>query len=162
SKSTDDGATWAKPVEITRDVKKPEWTWYATGPGVGIQTKSGRLVIPCDNKTDKGALWQSHVITREDRGPTWKLGGRAGPRGNESQVMERADGSLLWNMRSYKANNRRMVATSTDGGLTWSKPEEDPVLVEPVCQASILRAGRSVLFSNPASTKREKLTVRLS
>src|SRR5207248_5957506 len=36
TKSTDDGASWSKPVEITRAVKKPEWTWYATGPGVGV------------------------------------------------------------------------------------------------------------------------------
>jgi sialidase-1 len=49
SRSDDDGATWSKPVEITRQVKKPNWTWYATGPGVGIQLKSGRLVVPCDN-----------------------------------------------------------------------------------------------------------------
>ena len=26
TKSDDDGATWARPVEITRDVKKPNWT----------------------------------------------------------------------------------------------------------------------------------------
>src|SRR5262245_44708945 len=50
SSSSDDGQTWAKPVEITRDVKRPDWTWYATGPGIGIQTSAGRLVIPCDNK----------------------------------------------------------------------------------------------------------------
>src|SRR5262249_34440674 len=31
--SADDGTTWSKPVEITADVKKPAWTWYATGPG---------------------------------------------------------------------------------------------------------------------------------
>src|SRR5579885_941079 len=42
TRSDDDGATWARPVEITRAVKRPDWTWYATGPGVGIQTKSGR------------------------------------------------------------------------------------------------------------------------
>src|SRR5262249_1158815 len=38
------------------------------------------------------------------------------------------------------------------------------VLVEPVCQASLLcydGKGR-VLFANPASTQREKMTVRLS
>ena len=37
TKSTDDGLTWNKPIEITRQVKKPEWRWYATGPGHGIQ-----------------------------------------------------------------------------------------------------------------------------
>src|SRR4051812_14228893 len=36
TKSTDDGVSWSRPVEITKDVKKADWTWYATGPGVGI------------------------------------------------------------------------------------------------------------------------------
>ena len=52
SSSKDHGSTWTKPVEITSTTKDPSWTWYATGPGVGIQVKSGphagRLVIPCD------------------------------------------------------------------------------------------------------------------
>src|SRR5262249_16932667 len=42
TKSDDEGATWARPVEITPAVKKPDWTWYATGPGVGTQLKNGR------------------------------------------------------------------------------------------------------------------------
>src|SRR5205823_1379539 len=25
-------------------VKKPDWTWYATGPGNGIQLRSGRVI----------------------------------------------------------------------------------------------------------------------
>jgi hypothetical protein len=29
--SSDDGATWAEPVEIAASAKRPEWTWYATG-----------------------------------------------------------------------------------------------------------------------------------
>ena len=49
ARSDDDGATWSKPTDITKDVKKSNWTWYATGPGVGIQLKSGRLVVPCDH-----------------------------------------------------------------------------------------------------------------
>ena len=35
--ATDDGLTWSRPREITTAVKRPEWRWYATGPGVGIQ-----------------------------------------------------------------------------------------------------------------------------
>lgn len=169
TKSADDGASWAKPVEITKSVKPTNWTWYATGPGIGIQLKSGRLVVPCDNKVAGTAARQSHVIYSDDHGATWKLGGMVGPNCNESQVVELADGALLLNMRSYLANNRRMISTSRDGGLTWSSPVEDAALIEPVCQASILRfdledaAKRPLLlFSNPASTKREKMTVRLS
>lgn len=165
SKSTDDGVTWTKPVEITKDVKKPDWTWYATGPGIGIQTKSGRLVIPCDSKSDKGKVRESHVIYSDDRGATWKLGGVVGPGCNESQVAELDDGTLLLNMRSYMGNNRRLIATSKDGGLTFTKPVEDQALIEPVCQASLISVPgekNRLLFSNPASLKREKMTVRLS
>ena len=165
SKSDDDGATWSKPMEITKDVKRPDWTWYATGPGVGIQLKSGRLVIPCDNEVAVTHARQSHVIYSDDHGTSWKLGGVIGPDCNESQVIERADGSLLINMRSYRSNNLRSISTSADGGLTWTKPTEDTALIEPVCQASILRVPgekSSVLFSNPASKKRENMTVRMS
>jgi sialidase-1 len=80
-------------------------------------------------------------------------------------VVELRDGRLLLNIRSYRGNHRRLAAFSRDGGETFSAPVEDPELVEPVCQASILRyPGRrgGILFSNPASTKRERMTVRLS
>jgi sialidase-1 len=168
AKSTDDGATWSRPVEITRDVKRPDWTWYATGPGVGIQLRSGRLVVPCDNKVAVSKARQSHVIYSDDHGTTWKLGGVLGPNCNESQVAELSDGRLTINMRSYQANHRRLVATSKDRGMTWTEPREDATLIEPVCQASLLRHRPSagdknyLVFSNPASTKREKLTLRAS
>jgi len=169
AQSRDDGLTWTKPTEITRDVKRSDWTWYATGPGVGIQTKTGRLIVPCDNKVSGTKARQSHIIFSDDHGSTWKLGGVVGPQCNESQVIELLDGRLLLNMRSYEANHRRLVATSSDGGLTFTRPAEDPDLIEPVCQASILRYSglepgerNVVLFSNPASLKRERLTVRAS
>jgi sialidase-1 len=165
TKSDDDGATWTKPTEITTDVKKPGWTWYATGPGVGIQLKSGRLLIPCDSKSDQGKVRESHVIYSDNGGATWKLGGVVGPMCNESQAVELADGTVMLNMRSYMGNNHRLVAFSKDGGETFTKPVEDKELIEPVCQGSILRLrgeGGGILFSNPASLKREKLTVRLS
>jgi sialidase-1 len=48
--STDDGLTWAEPSDITTVAKNKAWSWYATGPGAGIQLQhgahKGRLVIP--------------------------------------------------------------------------------------------------------------------
>ena len=69
-------------------------------------------------------------------------------------------------MRSQHGKNRRATATSTDHGATWSEIVFEDALVEPTCQASLIRVeekGKSLLvFANPASTKRERMTVRLS
>ena len=171
-KSTDDGVSWSKPVEITETTKAPNWTWYATGPGVGIQLRSGRLLIPCDNAlagSKGGEAFYSHVIYSDDHGATWKLGGMLDQYTNECQVIERIDGSLLLNMRSYHGKNCRAIATSDDEGMTWSEVTLDETLPEPICQASLLRYTQAgvqdrnrVLFSNPPGKKREKMTVRLS
>ncbi len=172
--SRDHGATWTKPVEITSATKLPEWTWYATGPGVGIQIKDGphrgRLVIPCDHNyddlTEKKHLSGSHAIYSDDHGATWKLGAPIRPRVNECQVAELFDGhgTLLMNMRSNFGRNVRSHALSNDGGVTWTSPADAPSLIEPVCQASLIRhePNRVLLFSNPAAKTRVQLTVRAS
>ena len=171
-KSTDDGATWSEPVNITATTKQTDWTWYATGPGVGIQLKSGRLVIPCDHGVAVTKDYHSHIIYSDDHGKSWQLGGTVPDKTtSESQVVERSDGSLLINIRNYPAQTGcRTVATSSDGGLTWSETSLDRTLIGPGCQASILRytdesmsVTGCLIFSNPADKKeRIRMTVRLS
>jgi sialidase-1 len=161
--SRDDGRHWTKPVEITRHAKDPNWTWYATGPGIGIQLRSGRMVIPCDHNVAGTRARHSHIIYSDDSGRTWRLGGVLGEHTNECQVVELPNGDLLMNMRSYHGINRRAIARSRDGGLTWSEVTFEEALIEPVCQAAFVKfAGRRLLFSNPASTRRERMTVRMS
>jgi sialidase-1 len=114
----------------------------------------------------------SHIIYSDDHGATWKLGGTITPKVNECQVVEVADGNgtLLMNMRAYFQRNCRTHAISYDGGITWTAPYDVPALVEPVCQASIIRytwPGKKkkscILFLNPASTgKRHNMTIRAS
>ena len=159
--SRDEGLTWSEPRDITAQVKRPDWNWYATGPCNGIQLRTGRLLIPCDHIASGGAMG-SHVIYSDDRGRTWQIGGTVGPQCNESTVAELAAGELLLNMRSYRGDHRRLVSRSRDSGLTWTPPAPDDALVEPVCQASLLRVGRTLLFSNPAAETRRNLTVKSS
>jgi sialidase-1 len=174
--SKDDGITWAPPKEITADVKRAEWTWYATGPGAGIQIErgshKGRLVIPCDHIEAETNHYYSHVITSDDHGQTWELGGRTPQHQvNECEVVELTGERLMLNMRNYDRSQRaRKVSISSDGGLTWGDITPDPALIEPLCQASIRRYSWPdegtqdlVLFSNPAhETERMNVTVRLS
>lgn len=169
--SRDHGATWTAPREITTTVKQADWTWYATGPGNGIQLRggphAGRLIVPCDHIERDTRHYYSHVIASDDGGETWWMLGRTPTHQvNECAVAELADGSLLLNMRNYDRSQRsRALSRSADGGETWSEVIRDAGLPEPICQASMIALddGRTLVFSNPASaTSRTRMTVRRS
>ena len=180
--SDDDGLIWSEPVDLTESCKNPDWGWYATGPGVGIQLKSekykNRLVIPANHSytanepeepvMEGGYGYGSHVLLSDDGGATWRMSAAITPGCNESQVVELGDGRLMMNMRSYNRLNCRAVSISKDGGETWSEIEHAIQLAEPVCQASIIEYGqykgkRIFLFSNPAALdERTALTVKTS
>ncbi|MFA6449662.1 MAG: sialidase family protein [bacterium] len=167
TRSEDDGATWSAPADITKDVTPAGWDWYAMGPGHAIQLRSGRLLVPCDHK-EKNVQY-SHVIFSDDGGKTWKPGGSLPKQTDEATAVELEDGSVMINMRNYYMRGMRAVAVSKDAGLTWSKIIFARDLIEPVCEGSILRytAAKTnrvnrLLFSNPASRVREKMTVKIS
>ncbi len=176
TRSDDDGQTWSPATEITSEVKQENWTWYATGPGSGIQLQhgpqKGRLVIPCDHIEAETNHYYSHVIYSDDHGNTWRLGGRTPDHQvNECEVVELADGRLMLNMRNYDRDKKyRQVAFSEDGGMTWKDQAFDTELIEPICQASITRhrwpsgdVPGAIAFSNPASKdQRVNMTVRAS
>lgn len=171
--SDDDGLTWTSPREITADVKRPAWSWYATGPGAAIQLargeRAGRIVVPCNHREQD--IDRSHVITSDDEGATWRLGGITAEGTNESRAVELADGGVMLNSRNHRsASKQRAVSISADSGDSFdpARFRRDPVLIEPHCQAALVRhswpaAGQPglLLFSNPASeTSREGLTLR--
>jgi sialidase-1 len=188
TQSKDDGVTWSKPVEITQQVKDPAWHYVFTGPGHGIQLKSGRLLIPAVGDTTPGPVtWRplpnwgkvqfSYCFYSDDHGASWKLGDALDSNtSDECEVVETADGRVYMNMRSrptYTSPQRkhmRAYAWSKDGGVSWSKVKYDARLPEPSCQGSVIgftdqdRFGKDrVLLANPASaTTRMKLTVRVS
>jgi sialidase-1 len=179
--SDDNGLTWSKPTDITADVKKPDWTWYATGPGIGIQMKhgphAGRLVIPCDHSAYDGkhVRGNSHVIYSDDHGKTWKLGGEPKQQQyNESQIVELDSGKLMLNMRIHGGSAKdlphgRGIAISEDGGETFVSDYVDANLPDPRCQGSILRYSwpdedkSQIVFANVANeSERKNLAVRVS
>jgi len=174
--SIDDGRTWSRPQEITAQAKKSDWTWYATGPGSGIQIQhgphQGRLVVPCDHVEADSRHCYSHIVYSDDHGQSWKLGGSSPvDQVNECEVVELTGARLMLNMRNYdRSQPSRQVCLSEDGGLTWKDQRFDGVLIEPLCQAAIERyrwPDRDdpgvLLFSNPANNRERKgMTLRAS
>lgn len=175
TKSTDEGLSWTAPEEITASVKKANWTWYATGPGHGIQLKKDgkkeRMIIACDHIEADTRHYYSHIIFSDDGGETWHLGGSTPQHQvNECTVAELSDGRLMLNMRNYdRSKKSRRISLSEDYGESWCDIYPDEALVEPICQASMERYSfadegqNRLLFLNPASAeKRENMTLRIS
>lgn len=182
--STDQGRRWAAPKDLSSSLKLPSWTWYATGPCCGVQLSSGRMVVPANHAElvheprhpylveRKQSRMVAHAIVSDDHGASWRLGGSAAPHTNECTVAALADGTVMLNARDWTGRFERSVQSSSDGGATWGPRRHDASLIEPKpqgCQGSMLavpragaKGGEVLFFCNPASDKREMLTVRRS
>ena len=162
-KSTDGGKTWSTPVSITPSVKNPASSTLFQGPGCGITMSDGTLVVPIQ-EWDKDKIPSAGIIYSKDHGETWTVSNMAVDHVCEDQVVEVSPGVLMLNMRNYGSDNRtRKVYVSSDLGKTWTPHASNDVLIEPVCQASVLKAGNTLLFANPASTKtRNMFTIKAS
>lgn len=184
-KSEDDGRTWSDPINITRQVKNPEWSFLLQGPGKGITMSDGTLVFPAQyqdppNPKDKRAhrLPHSTLIYSRDHGKTWQTGTGAWDDTTEAQLVELNDGQLMINCRNNRSS-KRAVMTTTDMGTTWQKHATHVRdLIEPgSCMASLLNVRRELswrnfntdsskdvlLFSNPDSLRgRNHMTIKAS
>lgn len=165
-KSSDNGLTWGKPVDITPQITKPEWhkDFKFITSGRGIQTKSGKL-LHCMVNLNSGL----HVFGSNDHGNSWYFIDTAIQPGDESKIVELTDGSWMINSR-VNGSGIRFVHISKDEGKTWES-KADSSLIDPGCNASIIRYTSKndgfdknrLLFSNAKTIKnRENMTVRIS
>jgi sialidase-1 len=164
--SDDDGLTWSEKRNITRQVKRPTFaTSIAGGPGNGIQLKfgpnRGRIIMPFNQgPVDR---WKTYAAYSDDLGETWAYGEVAFEQdpgyGNEVQMVELSNGTVMLNARVQGGKKLRKIGYSTDGGGNWTGLVNNPDLPDPVCMASIIRvnsiAGEPspIVFCNPASEK---------
>ena len=170
AKSTDDGKTWSAPINITDQVKKPEWHFLLQGPGRGITMQDGTLVFPIQY-IGKDRIPNAGIMYSKDRGETWHIHNHARTNTTESQVVEVEPGVLMLNMRDNRGGSRA-VYTTTDLGRTWKEHVSSrTALQEPVCMASLISVkakdnvtGKDLLiFSNPNSTsRRNHTTIKIS
>ena len=172
-KSNDEGQTWSEPVNISKTAMDSSWPFVGTGPGHGIQLKSGRLLIPCwaDSTPRCGEIQTSFCFYSDDHGAGWKLGEPLTRNASdECDVVELVDGRIYLNARSRQGKKQRAYAFSDDGGRSWSEVKYAPGQPEPSCDGAVIRLSdrdhfqkNRVLVSCPANPNaRDHLTIRLS
>lgn len=169
--SDDDGKTWSKNINITREIKQPQWTTILAGPGCGICTSKGVIVFPAQIWDFKACpVSMSTICYSTDNGKTWHYGNGVPHRTSECQVVELQDGSIMLTCRNETFQGKRVVYITNDLGKTW-QPHSTNIntLNDPACQASILavnskKYGRVLLFSHPNSKPklRNHMTVHAS
>lgn len=189
--STDNGASWSEPVNITLQVHRPkqpqinpqynfseDWRSYANTPGHAMQfgdrKYKGRIYVAAnhsqgDPKPDFTDYF-AHGFYTDDHGKTFHLSETVQvPGSNESTAASLSNGRLMMNSRNQKGDIKaRIVSISSDGGANWDTSYFDKNLPDPVNEGSILtigtKKGKALLaFSNAADTqKRDNLTLRIS
>jgi sialidase-1 len=174
--SADDGRTFSPPREITADVKRPAWRWYATGPGHAVALTqgphAGRLVVPANHSAappagsadtgQEARYYSAHAIYSDDGGRHWRLGFvdetyHGVVNANESSAAQLPDGRLYFSARDQHGTGvgNRLGSYSSDGGRTLDGPyAAQPTLNDaPAVQGSVLQlagSGAPLLFSGPS------------
>lgn len=169
-RSSDDGLTWSKPLNMTRTLKMAEWWLFAPAPQSGINLPDGTLVMPTQGRDENGVPF-ANIMHSKDHGKTWIVSAPAYSGGNECQAVQLGDGSIMLNMRNDHERFRAVFVTK-DLGKTWLAHETNrKALIEPNCNGSLLRVDyldsgvqkHALLFSNPHTQKgRTHQTIQVS
>lgn len=189
--STDNGATWSEPVNITTQVHKPQqpkinaaynfsedWRSFANTPGHAIQLMhgkyKGRIFVAANhsagNPQPHFADYVANGYYTDDHGKTFHISNDVPVAGsNENMATELSGYKLMLNMRNQRGNiKERIIALSNDGGETWDTTYFDKHLPDAVCQGSIITIGEEngkaviAVCNNADSLRRDKLTLRIS
>ena len=161
TRSLDDGRTWSKPENMTREWKDPRWILYAPSPQQGISLRDGTLVMPTQGR-DEADRHFSNLLISQDHGKSWTVSPAASFGNTECQAVQLADDSLILNCRTESPTKFRTIAVTRDLGRTWTPHATNRIgIIEPNCNGSLYRfdyreGGKSksvLLFANPYSQK---------
>lgn len=165
SRSTDNGMSWLPPVDISNQLYNAPGApldsvagAFATSGGA-LSMSSGRIMfvlVVRKQGQPRNAPFECRAVFSDDNGKTWNVA-PVFPRtnsGDESKVVQLADGSLIMSIRN-RYSGHRLFSRSFDGGITWSQAGEVEDLLDPACNGDIIRYSRDghelLLHSLPCS-----------
>lgn len=176
--SDDDGLSWSDPIDVSAFTMPEFHNALAFGPGHGIITKDGTLIVPIwmVPKYHEAPI-RSHdpsVISTfysKDNGETWAVGDILDTTSrilspNETAAAQTSDGKIYLNIR-FKGYCRAK-AYSESGYSEWTEYTPDYRLPDPQCFGSVAayndgKHPYTLIFANCATKSgRNHVTVRAS
>ena len=165
-RSTDNGATWSEPQDITAmqwgpEAKNPECltahaSFFGSGHGITLSKgpHAGRIMIVTAIHHSKESRFDNFAVYSDDNGLTWNISQRAFSGGDEAKVVELSDGRILMSVRH---SGERGYNISEDGGETWGEQGFWTDVVTNACDGDIIRmAGGTLLQSLPDCVETRK------
>ena len=190
--TTDGGDTWEeKPIALSGlpfvyedgHTELLESTGHGSGSGIQLRhgAHRGRLLMPTRIFTGRYSTWEDAIrccynnsIYSDDHGATWKPSSPVQQGTGEGVLIERADGTILYNSRNMHRDGTRFLATSVDGGETYHDFRTADFIYEEKnigCNASLLQVDAAdtdglpegaesiTLFANPRADVRENMSI---
>lgn len=164
--SSDGGSTWSHPQmlneQVRTDLDEPNSCFYGVGPGRGLVTSSGRIILPCYTFKRGQGDGNTSVIYSDD-GVTWHRSESLDHQTSEATVVE-ADGRL------YLFARHGWYAVSTDGGATWGEEKslaDTGLKIDTGCQIDAITYSKkidgktAIILSCPSTVRRVNGTINV-
>ena len=174
--SDDDGCTWSEPVDITQFTLPNYRNVIGLGPGHGICTREGMLIVPVwmvpklyDAQVEAHAPSVIAMMYSKDDGEIWTMGDQLGSNlmiqsPNETAAAQLSDGRVYLSIRCKNAWRSKAISTSGYGDWVQYGPEKR--LHDPQCFGSLAVYHRkdkpyTLLFANCESkVKRRNVVIK--
>jgi len=181
ARSSDNGLTWGPMKDITSQLYGPECDNPASKPISAMFAASGRALtlrngsllfaVAASHTGEKWPPLYNYVCRSDDGGHNWRLlptPTAVPPCGDESKLVELADGSWMISMRNPRKGFRR-YAISHDEGATWEEPGTWEDLPDPACDGDLIRysladgkKGRNILLHSIPADSKERRNVSIA
>ena len=196
--SDDDGAHFREEAQLLEETPQTHWdgtvhliggVTHGGAHGICLRhgAHKGRLLCPSRVQIGEYRDWEklrecvyNNAVYSDDHGKTWKASQCVQVGTGEGTLIERADGSILYNSRAYFNDGKRYLAVSRDGGASYGEFAKDDFLLEEKkmgCNASFLRveledisdkaclprdAADVTVFCNPRAETRTRMAACVS
>jgi len=167
--SDDGGDTWSSLQSLYDVLYKTSYpqgqvqgSFAGSGRGLVLErqqdeSRNGRVMFAMSHRFPDGVIYQ-YIIYSDDEGMTWKMSSQSAyTRGDESKLVELADGTV---MISVRQSGNRGFNTSADGGDTWGVQRTSADIWGNACNADILYYNKHILLHSYINdSSRKNLTV---